>query len=152
MCKIWAYRAVALATVFSAIIGIALPVSAGDEVPFKGRAAAVITGAELVGTDLHLTVSATGVATHLGRFTRTENVVLHADGTFDGTLVFTAANGDQLRADVAAGFTGATTIAGTYTFTGGTGRFTDASGEADFVGVASGPGQFAIEFDGTVSF
>src|SRR5262245_20312143 len=96
--------------------------------PFKGHAEGVMTGVSPEGA---LVVVSTGTATHLGKFKRTEYVFV--DG-FDvsGTIVFTAANGDQLWADFTGGFTSPTTAEGTYTFDGGTGRFADATGTAGF--------------------
>ena len=49
-----------------------------------------------------------------------------------GWMVFTAADGDQLRLDFEGQFISPTTAVGTYEFTGGTGRFRDATGTADF--------------------
>jgi hypothetical protein len=97
-------------------------------------------------------VTANGEATHLGQFTRNENTIVNANGTFSGTLVFTAANGDQLFADLAGGFISPTTAVGTYTFTGGTGRFENASGETDFVGVTFDGVHISLNFEGTVSY
>jgi len=75
--------------------------------------------------------SATGQATHLGRFTvafpHTVNFVTRAGV---GTFTFTAANGDTLTAD----FTGqaqpgpVVSIVEHATITGGTGRFAGATG------------------------
>src|SRR4051794_11778384 len=130
MCKTCAHRAAFLVMVLAVILGTALHASAGHAVPFKGRAAVVVTGAD----GNHLTTSGVGEATHLGRYTRTEDLFLHGDGSFHGTVVFTAANGDQLFVEFTGGFTSPTMAAGTYTITGGTGRFSDASGEATFSG------------------
>jgi hypothetical protein len=77
-------------------------------------------------------VSATGQATHLGRFTiEIPHVVNFATQSATGTMTLTAANGDALIAS----FTGHSQINGslvtiveTATVTGGTGRFADASG------------------------
>lgn len=151
MCKTCAHGAAFLVMVLAAILGTGRHAAAGQAVPFKGSAAVVITGA--VGN--HLTTSGTGEATHLGRYARTEDLFLHDDGTFDGTLVITAANRrDQLWVTFTGGFTSATgtTAAGTYTITGGTGRFTGASGEADFSAETADGLHFAIVFDGTISF
>ena len=132
------------------ILAIALPVSADELVPFKGRANGVITGIELVGNALHLTGSATGQATHLGEFTRKECAVIE-DGAVEGSLVFVAANGDRLYATFSGGFISESTAVGTYTFTGGTGRFADATGEVNFVAVLDGL-DFAVLFDGDIGF
>ena len=101
----------------------------GSNRPFKGLAAGAITGITPSGA---VVIQATGTATHLGDFTRTEYVFFGPGGAISGTVVFTAANGDRLWADFSGGFISPTTAEGTYTFTGGTGRFRDASGTADF--------------------
>jgi hypothetical protein len=132
-------------------LALALPASAGAQVPFKGQADAVITSAQPAPDGTHLTIATTGQATVLGRFTRDESLVVQADGTFEGTLVETAANGDQLFANVEGAFISPTTGVGTYTFTGGTGRFKNASGGADFVGVTSDGIHIALTFNGTIS-
>src|SRR5262249_58315694 len=98
-------------------------------------------------THLLLTATATGEATHLGKFTRDESVVLNlADGTLHGTVTFIAANGDLLYADASGGFISATTAVGTYTFTGGAGRFSDARGPPGWVGRPPLRVHFALPF------
>jgi hypothetical protein len=124
--------------VITALLALALPAAAGQQVPFKGYADDRITSLEPTPDGgIHLTNAATGQATQLGRFTRVGSGDSHPDGTSEFTIVWTAANGDQLVSDVEVASFSATTITGTYTFTGGTGRFENASGEADFVGVTS---------------
>jgi hypothetical protein len=146
----WTQRAACLVMVLTAILGMALQASAGDAVPMKGRAAVVITGPGPEG--IGLAASGVGEATHLGRFTRTENVIIHDDGTIDGKIHFTAANGDRLCVEFVGAFTSPTTAEGTYTFTGGSGRFSDASGEADFTAETADGLHFSVEFEGTISF
>ena len=100
------------------------------------------------------TASATGQATHLGRFTRTETVLIDlSNGTFTGTLVFIAANGDRLKADATGHLTSPTgdSAEGTYVFTGGTGRFQNASGQASFEVAADGL-NFDVTFNGTIQY
>ena len=141
-------RQMAFAVAALSVVGVGFPAFAARPVPFQGRADLVITGAQ------PLTASATGKATHLGRFTRTETIIVNpANGTFTGTLVFTAANGDQLYADVAGHFTSATgdRAEGTYFFTGGTGRFRIASGQAAFVIQPDEVG-FDVAFKGTIQY
>jgi hypothetical protein len=136
----------------TAIVALALPATAGQQVPFKGYAVDMATS--LIPTPdggIHLTNAATGQATHLGRFTRVGSGDIHPDGTSEFTLVWTAANGDQLISDVEVASLSATTITGTYTFMGGTGRFANASGAADFVGVTSDGIHYAVLFSGTIS-
>jgi hypothetical protein len=150
MLKIRTCRMACLVMAFTAILS--LPATAKDKVPFKGHAEGTVTGAEPVEDGVLLTVSATGQATHLGRFTRDESVVLHEDGTLAGTIIFTAANGDQLFADAQGEFISSTTAVGTYTFTGGTGRFTDAFGSASFTGVTLDGIHINVTFHGTIGF
>jgi len=78
---------------------------------------------------------AEGQATHLGRFimdfSHRVNLVTLAGS---GKAVFTAANGDTLMTDVEgtatpAGSPTAFTVTETHTVTGGTGRFTNATGQ-----------------------
>jgi hypothetical protein len=150
MRKTKTYLAAVTAVIVAAVLGSALPASAGDPVPFKGYADTVLTGVEVVGTDLHLTAVATGVATHLGKYTRTETVILHDDGTFEAKIFITAANGDELWAEATGAFISKTKAVGVATFTGGTGRFVNASGGYDFVAVTPDGIHFAITFEGAI--
>src|SRR5262245_42275145 len=82
---------------------------------FHGNEEGAVTGISPEGA---LIIEATGTATHLGNFTRTEFVFI--DGfNISGTVVFKAANGDQLCVAFTGAFTSATTAEGTYTFVGG---------------------------------
>jgi hypothetical protein len=123
-----------------------------DSVPFKGSAVGAVVSASPVPAGVLLRTLAEGEATQLGRFTREEELLLNpATGTLNGTIVFTAANGDQLSGVVAAQFTSPTTVEGTITFTGGTGRFENAAGQADaFVSSPDGV-HFSVDFEGSVS-
>ena len=125
-----------LVMALTVIVGLALPARGDDGRPFRGHAEEVIIDVTPVADGFLVTASGGGEATHLGRFTRLGRVVVHGDGSAEGTVVFTAANGDQLFMEVVGVPTNSpTTIGGTYTFTGGTGRFSDASGTANFAGV-----------------
>jgi hypothetical protein len=118
-------------------------------VPFKGNANGEITGVFPGQTGVLMTAVAEGNATHLGKFTREENLLLNPDtGAFTGDVIFTAADGSQLTALLTGSFTSETTALGSYTFTGGTGRFADTTGSADFSAVLSDPVHFTVEFDG----
>lgn len=142
-----------LVVVFIAVLRLALPASADGLVPLKARADAVITGVAPAPDGLHLAVAGEGNATHLGRFTLEEHAIIHADGTVQATVVWTAADGDQLFYSDMARFTSPTTAAGTLTFTGGTGRFTNASGTADFEAVVAADGiHLALTYEGTIQF
>jgi hypothetical protein len=132
-----------------ALVGFIPAASADEDVPFKGGADAAITGGGPEPDGLHLTLTATGEATHLGRFTRVEHIVIHDDGTIEGRVTFVAANGDRLCADIA-GFATPTGAIGTYTFAGGTGRFATATGTAAFV-VDTTDG-ILVTFAGTIEY
>lgn len=81
------------------------------------------------------------VGSHLGRFTRTDWLIVNfSTGELFGTKTFTAANGDELDVYTEGVFDPLTPptpknplpITGTYEFTAGIGRFVDAGGEAVF--------------------
>ena len=144
-------RCATLLLAFFTFVMLQPAVHATEQVPFKGFAAGVITGMTPGPDGVTFTVHAVGNATQLGRFTREETLLLDpATLKFTGTIVFTAANGDQLRVAVAGGFTSPTTVEGTYTFQGGTGRFANAAGAAVFAATTEG-GLVAVEFSGEIS-
>ena len=100
-----------------------------------------------------------GQATYLGRysevgsvsFTPTSNpAVLHVEGS----AVYTAANGDELHADIAGelnGVTGAITATVNYV-AGGTGRFAEASGSAILLGQLGAGGSISVKVSGTIDY
>ena len=125
---------------------------ANDQVPFQGSAEGAIASVSPDPGGVVLTVLAEGNATRLGRFSREETILFNpATGALTGLIVFTAANGDQLFGTVEGGFISPSTATGTYSFTGGTGRFQNASGEADFSLSTSDGVHFTVEFDGSLS-
>jgi hypothetical protein len=136
-----------------AIGGLPRP-ALGDELrPLRGHVDEVIIDATPVPEGLQVTATGEGQATHLGRFTRLGMVVVHPDGSAEGTIMFTAANGDQLFGDIVGLPTTTASISGTYTFTGGTGRFRNASGGADFVGLIAPDGiHITVAFEGTIQY
>ena len=78
----------------------------------------------------------TGHDTHLGRVTWTaEHCFQTATATFsDARVVITSANGDQVYATYHGAMNGETTFTAAMTITGGTGRFSGATGSLDAVG------------------
>jgi hypothetical protein len=132
------YRSAAvLALAVLVILGLAGPVTAVEEVPFKGSFEGDVTVTPLVPPMppfVAVDVEATGEATQLGEFTlEIPHKVNRATRTAIGSYEFTAANGDTLTAD----FTGTATptatpgvlyIEETAKITGGTGRFAGATG------------------------
>jgi hypothetical protein len=142
-----------LVVALTAVVGFALPALGDGPLPFKGYAEEMRISARPCGDSLVVTVSGTGLASHLGRFTRVASITIGADGTPEGLVVFTAADGDQLFATVESTRISPTTVIGTYTFTGGTGRFTDVSGTADFEGFSSdGGAHIRVTFEGTIQY
>jgi hypothetical protein len=115
------------------VLALAGPAAAKKQVPFHGS----LEGAEIdVVQDTTLLVdgSGTGIATHLGRFTVTwEATVNLLNNSGVGSFVFTAANGDSIFTDQV-GQAEPTETPGVFqvveinTITGGTGRFTGATG------------------------
>jgi hypothetical protein len=128
------YRsAVSLALAVVAVLGLAGPAAAGEQVPFQGTLEGEVSRTPdppFVVVD----VNAQGNATHLGRFTLDiPHLVNPATRIATGSYLFTAANGDTLYAE----FTGQATptatpgvlyIEETATITGGTGQFAGATG------------------------
>ena len=136
----------------AALLG-ASPATVGADpavpVPFKGRAEYTLTYAAPDGSVL--VYNGTGHATHLGLFTADASLFPHGDGTFSATATFTAANGDQLFLIAEGAFTSPTSVLGTATITGGTGRFEGATGDADFMDITS---IVLVDqtFEGTIQF
>jgi hypothetical protein len=125
-------------TVGLAIVTGISPVTAGNARPFHGNVTAtwdnIFNGlfappANFVGG---------GPVTHMGNTKQTGTLVLEppdANGIFpgSGSVTITAANGDQVTFDYV-GFLDSQTGegTGTFTFTGGTGRFAGATGQGTF--------------------
>jgi hypothetical protein len=109
----------------------AVAASSGTDRPVAGSASGTNAINLTTGT---FTSDATGVVSHLGRTS------FHIAGTFaltsagvtvSGLMSATSASGDQLTGDFEGSGTlgtGAIDVVATFTPTGGTGRFTDASG------------------------
>ena len=115
--------------------------------PFKGQSTGVIT---TVGFDPELGVVSTraegqGEATHLGRFTVTAEVSIYVftpTGVVIGNWIYVTANGDKLFAHgIGSGGPDPLHGVGTFTITGGTGRFQGASGSyQQLITFAASPG------------
>ena len=135
----------------------ALP--AATQVPFKGAFSG--TGAASAGGRcevLTVQIAGTGTATHLGRFTTDQShcaIPTSLDFT-DGEFTLTAANGDQLRGTYSGELVPLEpplfAIDGQFTFTGGTGRFANATGGGNASGVQNlATGDVTVELVGTIS-
>lgn len=120
-----------------------------DERAFRGTASGSVVG-QIPPNGLE--IRATGQATHLGNYTRCEQIFVGADGSISGQISFKAANGDILRANVTGQFVSLTTAVGEYQFVGGTGRFASASGVASFQAVTPDGTLVNVQFAGKISY
>jgi hypothetical protein len=135
--------------VFIALLSATAAVGFAASVPFKGGGNGEIIGVVAGQTGVSITAVGEGTATLLGKFTREEHLLLNPEtGAFTGDVVFTAADGSQLTATLDGQFTSATSALGSYTLTGGTGRFANTSGSAVFSANMSDPVHFTFEFSG----
>ncbi len=117
-----------------AVLGLAGPVAAGEQVPFKGSFEGDVTRGEVDFPFVDVLVEGTGKATQLGKFTFAFPHTVHIPTRIGiGTYHIVAANGDTLTADVSGQATpvdgtAILYIVETATITGGTGRFAGATG------------------------
>jgi hypothetical protein len=130
-------------------------------VAFSERAEAAVRAYSAIGTAQFTgpnTFVGAGNATHLGSYSEAGRVafsptadpaVLHVDGS----IVYTAANGDELHAVVNGELNGVTgAITATVSYVGGTGRFTSASGSAGLTGQLGAGGTVSVNVAGTIDF
>lgn len=128
--------------------------AAGHLRPIQGSCdAAIISLVSVPPTTAREVVTGSCLISHLGKTTFYLQQIIDYT-TFVGTsevLTFTAANGDVLRATSITQGTptgpASVSLAGTFVFTGGTGRFANATGQANFTGTAdfaTGRSQFTM--------
>ena len=123
-----------LALAVLAVLGLAGPALAQQQVPFKGGLNGVVQVGTPTPQGVPVLVNATGNATHLGQFTLAiPHIVNRANGTATGSYQFVAANGDTLTANfngkaMPTATPGVLYIVETAAITGGTGRFAGATG------------------------
>jgi hypothetical protein len=124
----------ALLIALALALSLAGPAAASEPVPFRGTLEGVATITPLGPTAVSVRIEGAGYATQLGRYTlQVPHVVNPQTRIASGSYVFTAANGDTLTATFTGQATptatpGVLTIEETATITGGTGRFSDATG------------------------
>ena len=105
---------------------LATPAAAQQQVPFKGT----FQGKDAVHPPT-ITTSGTGVGTHMGEFSLTQETNL---STLNGSAHWVAANGDSIETafisspDFSTQTLGYITVTETHTITGGTGGFAGAQG------------------------
>jgi hypothetical protein len=124
-----------LVVVVLTLCGLATPAAADDQVPFTATGTAVITSVTyLPGGLTQLSGSILGNATHLGKFTGSSARIQDDQGNFATTTVIVGANRkNSVFLAISGHFEGAggscvVTSTGTYTVTGGTGAFANATG------------------------
>lgn len=126
-----------LVVVVLTLCGLALPAAAADQVSFSAVSTAVITSVtNLPGGLIRLDGNITGSATHLGNIGGPITRIQDHQGNFSSTTVLVSANGkDGVSLTVSGRFEkggqgscGVFTSTGTYTVTGGTGSFANATG------------------------
>jgi hypothetical protein len=135
----------------------ATPAAAADHLPFKGRLAGTATVTPIDPPLVSVRIEASGNATQLGGFTvRIPHRVNQATRIGVGSYVFTAANGDRLTAEFSGLATpvapGVLSVVESATITGGTGRFSGATGSFDVDRIFHvATGQTYGSFDGWIS-
>jgi hypothetical protein len=145
--------------VTTAMILATPPMSARDQVPFRGTVSGSVTSITVLDECNQLVeVVNGGNATHLGRFTGTAQFVVDiCNLTYVGSYVFTAANGDSISGPFVGTLT-PTDVPGVFDnsesafITGGTGRFAGATGSFDLGGqIHFNTGTFSLPFEGIIS-
>jgi len=124
-----------LGVVVLTLCGLAAPAAADDQVPFTATGTAVITSVtHLPGGLTQMNATVSGTATHLGNTTGPLTRIEDHQGNFSTTTVLVGANGtDSVFLAISGHFESASgkcviTSTGTYTVTGGTGAFANATG------------------------
>lgn len=151
-------------SVLLVVVGVSGTASSEQARPFKahwlttfGPPGPGITGCDGDAATGIFVIEGGGVATHLGRNTLVADSEV-GFGTQCGHTVLTAADGDELEFDFEGGVSPPDpdlniAFSGTWTITGGTGRFSDAKGGGTYEGTANlltAEGQFSQV--GTISY
>jgi hypothetical protein len=150
----------AASLVAAAIISLTSAASGTDQVPFRGIVSGSVTSVTPLDQCHQLAVAVNGGnASHMGAFTGTAEFVLDVCNlTYVGSYVFTAANGDSISGPFSGTLT-PTAVPGVFAnteiafITGGTGRFTGATGTFHLGGeINLNNGTFSLPWtDGTIS-
>jgi hypothetical protein len=148
--------AASIALAVLAVLGLAGPALAQQQVPFKGSLNGVVKVGTPTPQGLPVLVNATGNATQLGQFALAIPHLVNRP-TATGKYQFVGANGDTLTASFSGKATptstpGVLSIVETATITGGTGRFAGATGSFTCVRLYNMvAGTTTGSFNGTIS-
>jgi hypothetical protein len=148
--------AASLALAVLAVLGLAGPALAQQQVPFKGDLNGVVKVGTPTPQGIPVLVNATGNATQLGQFALAIPHLVNRP-TAKGTYQFVAANGDTLTATffgkaMPTSTPGVLAIVENATITGGTGRFAGATGSFTCMRLYNMvTGTTAGSFNGTIS-
>jgi hypothetical protein len=141
-------RLLAASVVATSLVTLTGQAAAADR-PYKASGLATITG---------LSISGVGQASHLGHYVEAggiTGVIPIGPGLLAITAetTYTTDEGYQLHASAVGTLdlnTG--TLAGVLTYDGGTGRFTNATGSSNLLGLAQPSGAFAVKVVGLIDF
>jgi hypothetical protein len=141
-----------------AAAALAIPVQAlaGPDLPFKGSDSGMWgMGSHDCGALFPVFVETAGHATQLGRYAySSQECVNFGDATYAGAWAMVGASGDRIQGTYAGSFTldGSTIVyEQENTITGGTGRFTGASGSFHLSGLAFADGSGLQALSGSIS-
>ena len=99
-----------------------------------------------------------GQATHLGYYSEEGTVIFSPSGTpgvlsVVGSIIYTAANGDELHASVEGELNTANgAVTAVLTYVGGTGRFAQATGQSNLAGQALPDGSMIVGVQGAIDY
>ena len=155
----------AFAAVAAVLLAAPHLATAGTTTPFTAEITAQASFAETpVPGVLSLTGTGGGHASHLGRVTLSTTETLDfvtSPGTLvsrDGRMVMVAANGDELHwsyegTGALPDEEGISEFTGTFVITGGTGRFSEATGGGTFQGTGStATGVATVSYSGAIAY
>ncbi|MEO6594539.1 MAG: hypothetical protein ABIP94_07285 [Planctomycetota bacterium] len=145
-----------LLTRFVAVLCVAVTVLAfsgntsAQTMPYSARGTAqFVSPTDFVGS---------GRATHLGNYSEVGSVAFAPTSNpavlaVSGSIIYTAANGDQLHANLNGTLNTSTgAIAAAVTYVGGTGRFVNASGSSNLAGQMLGGGAVTVAVAGSINY